>query len=94
MSVAIAVGLLSQEKVVAAPMRVVGTELKNPDFAALARAYGGRGEVVERTEDFAEAFCRAQRAETFALLDLRVAPEAITPRHSIEQIRAGALAPA
>ena len=31
----------------------VGTDLQNPDFAALARAYGGHGEVVERTEDFA-----------------------------------------
>jgi acetolactate synthase-1/2/3 large subunit len=35
------------------PGRVVGTELKNPDFAAYARAFGGHGETVERTEDFA-----------------------------------------
>jgi acetolactate synthase-1/2/3 large subunit len=75
------------------PGRVVGTDLKNPDFAALARAYGGHGEVIERTGDFAAAFRRAEQAPTFALLDLRVDPEALTPRHSISQIRAGALSP-
>ena len=42
------------------PGRVVGTDLKNPDFAALARAYGGHGEVVERTADFPAAFRRAE----------------------------------
>src|SRR5207302_10694712 len=38
------------------PGRVVGTSLKNPDFAALIRAYGGFGAVVARTEEFAPAF--------------------------------------
>ncbi len=76
------------------PGREVGTRLRNPDFAALARAYGGHGEVVERTEDFPDAFRRAQAAPTFALLDLRVDSEAITPRYSLSQIRAGALRPA
>jgi acetolactate synthase-1/2/3 large subunit len=73
------------------PSRVIGTELKNPDFAALAKAYGGFGEIVERTEDFAAAFRRAEAAGTFALLDLRVDPEAITPRASVTQIREDAL---
>jgi len=73
------------------PSRVIGTELKNPDFAALARAYGGHGETVERTEDFADAFRRAEAAGTFALLDLRLDPEALTPRWSLSQIREGAL---
>ena len=76
------------------PSRVVGTELRNPDFAALARAYGGHGEVVERTADFPDAFRRAQAAGTLALIDLRVAPEAVTPRYSLSQIREGALAKA
>jgi acetolactate synthase-1/2/3 large subunit len=76
------------------PSRVVGTELRNPDFAALARAYGGHGEVVERTADFPDAFRRAQAAGTLALIDLRVAPEAVTPRYSLTQIRKGALAKA
>ena len=38
------------------PGRVSGTDLVNPDFAALARAFGAHGAVVERTEDFAAAF--------------------------------------
>jgi hypothetical protein len=41
------------------PARVSGTGLRNPDFAALARAYGAHGEKVERTADFAAAFARA-----------------------------------
>jgi acetolactate synthase-1/2/3 large subunit len=73
------------------PGRVSGTDLKNPDFAALARAYGGHGEVVGRTADFPDAFRRAEASGTFALLDLRVDPEALTPRFSLSQIRAGAL---
>jgi acetolactate synthase-1/2/3 large subunit len=73
------------------PARVIGTDLRTPDFAALARAYGGFGEVVERTEDFSDAFRRAEAAGTFALLELRVDPEAITPRASIREIREGAL---
>jgi acetolactate synthase-1/2/3 large subunit len=76
------------------PGRVVGTDLRNPDFAALARAYGGHGEMVERTADFPDAFRRAQAAGTLALIDLRVAPEAVTPRYSLTQIREGALAKA
>ncbi len=75
------------------PGRVSGTELKNPDFAALARACGGHGETVERTGDFADAFRRAKEARRPAIIDLLVDPEAITPKLSISQIRAGALAP-
>ena len=41
------------------PARVSGSELANPDFAALARAYGATGETVSRTEEFAPAFTRA-----------------------------------
>src|SRR5207244_4362356 len=40
------------------PGRVVGTDLRNPDFAAYARAFGAHGETVERTEDFADALER------------------------------------
>ena len=73
------------------PGRVSGTDLANPDFAALARAYGGHGEVVERTADFPDAFRRAQASGRMALIELRIDPEAITPRYSISEIRAGAL---
>jgi acetolactate synthase-1/2/3 large subunit len=69
------------------PRRVSGTELSNPDFSALARAYGGYGEIVETTEDFPAAFERARSEKTFALLDCRLDPEAITPTMTIEDLR-------
>jgi len=74
------------------PARVSGTDLVNPDFAAYAKAFGAQGEVVERTEDFAPAFERALAAGKPALLELRVDPEALTPRASLSEIRAAALA--
>ncbi|HEV2550765.1 MAG TPA: thiamine pyrophosphate-binding protein [Stellaceae bacterium] len=74
------------------PGRVVGTDLYNPDFAALARAYGAYGEVVERTSDFPAAFERARSAAVPALLELRIDPEALTIRQSLSEIRAAALA--
>jgi acetolactate synthase-1/2/3 large subunit len=73
------------------PGRVSGTELKNPDFAALARAYGLHGETVERTADFEAAFERAWSAKTASLIELRVDPEAITTRTTLSAIRAAAL---
>jgi len=72
------------------PGRVVGTDLVNPDFAALARAYGAYGEVVERTEDFSAAFARARASDKPAVLELRVDPEALTPGRSLSDIRADA----
>ena len=74
------------------PTHVWGTDLQNPDFAALARAYGAHGELVERTEDFAPAFARARAAGKAALIELKLDPEALTPRASLSQIRAAALA--
>ena len=74
------------------PDRVIGTELKNPDFAALARAYGAAGETVTRTEQFAPAFERARTAGKPSLIEIRVDPEALTPRQSLSQIRAAAKA--
>lgn len=74
------------------PERVSGTELKNPDFAALARAYGAHGETVEETAQFAPAFARAMAAGTPALIELRLDPEALTPTATLSGIRAEALA--
>jgi acetolactate synthase-1/2/3 large subunit len=74
------------------PSRVVGTDLVNPDFAALARAYGAHGETVERTEDFAAAFERARAAPGPAVIDLHIDPEALTIRQSISEMREAALA--
>ena len=61
------------------PGRRSGTHLANPDFAALARAYGGHGETVERTEDFAPAFRRAEASGKPALLHVKLDPRTITP---------------
>ena len=73
------------------PGRVSGTALKNPDFAALARAYGLHGEIVEATADFEGAFERAQKAATSALIEVRIDPDAISPRTTLSAIRAEAL---
>jgi acetolactate synthase-1/2/3 large subunit len=68
------------------PGRTIATELRNPDFVALARAYGAHAELVERTEDFAPAFARAQAAGVPALLELRVDPEIISTRATLTSI--------
>ncbi|HXE17903.1 MAG TPA: thiamine pyrophosphate-binding protein [Stellaceae bacterium] len=69
------------------PGRVSGTDLANPDFAALARAYGGHGETVERTEQFADAFRRARDSGKPALIEIRFDLEAITPSRSLSDLR-------
>lgn len=73
------------------PGRVSGTDMVNPDFAALARAYGFHGERVETTEDFAPAFARACASPTGAVLSLAISPEALTPRMTLSQMRAAGL---
>ena len=73
------------------PGRVYATALKNPDFAALARAYGLFGEVVNKTAEFAPAFERALGSNKPALLELRIDPEAITTRTSLSAVRAQAI---
>ncbi|MGU3492461.1 thiamine pyrophosphate-binding protein [Xanthobacteraceae bacterium A53D] len=73
------------------PGRVSGTRLKNPDFAAYARAFGGHGECVERTEDFAPAFDRALKSGLPAILHCKLDPEAITPSTTLTAIRDAAL---
>ena len=69
------------------PNRVSGTQLRNPDFVALARAYGGHGALVERTEDFADAFEEARNCGSPAIIELRTEQNAIAPRMTIEQLR-------
>ncbi len=70
------------------PGRIYGTKLVNPDFAALARAYGAHGETVTRTEEFAPAFERARDAGRPALLHLRLDPQALSPSASLDAMRA------
>ena len=71
------------------PGRVSGTMLTNPDFAALARAYGGHGETVGETSQFAEAFARARQSAKPAIIEVKLDPEAITPAKTLSDIRAG-----
>jgi acetolactate synthase-1/2/3 large subunit len=71
------------------PGRVSGTDLRNPDFVALAEAYGAFGERVERTEDFESAFSRALQSGKPAVLELPVDPERISPRVRLSELRAG-----
>jgi acetolactate synthase-1/2/3 large subunit len=70
------------------PGRVSGTDLRNPDFAALARACGAQGETIERTEAFAPALARALASPRPTLLHVRVDPEALTPNTSLTALRA------
>lgn len=70
------------------PVRVVGTDLKNPDFAALARAYGGHGETVEKTEEFTGALERARASGKPAIIHVKTSPEALSPTLTISGLRA------
>jgi len=72
------------------PARVYGTDLVNPDFAALARAYGVHGESVNRTAEFTPAFERALAHDGPSLLHLRIDPQAITMNATIAELRAQA----
>ncbi|SDE93621.1 acetolactate synthase-1/2/3 large subunit [Paracoccus isoporae] len=74
------------------PARVSGTTLENPDFVALARAFGFHAERIETTDEFAPAFARAMRSPNGAVLDLNISPEALTPRQTLSQMRDTALA--
>jgi acetolactate synthase-1/2/3 large subunit len=66
--------------------------LKNPDFAAYARAFGGFGASVEKTADFADAFKAAQASGKPAILHLKIDPEAISPAITLSKLREQSLA--
>lgn len=61
------------------PGRVSGTQLRNPDFAAYARAFGGHGETVRRTEEFGPALARARASGLPAILHLHLPQEVLSP---------------
>jgi acetolactate synthase-1/2/3 large subunit len=72
------------------PGRVVGTELKNPHFAAFARSFGALGEIVEETAQFAPAFERIVASGKPGVIDIHLDPQAITPNTTLDKIRAAA----
>jgi acetolactate synthase-1/2/3 large subunit len=71
------------------PGRVSGSNLHNPDFAALAEAYGWRAHRVQRTAQFEGALSAALASDTPSLIHVRLDIEVISPRATITQLRAG-----
>jgi acetolactate synthase-1/2/3 large subunit len=69
------------------PGRITGTKLHNPDFAALARAYGCWAETIEATADFAPALDRAMAEQGVRLLHLKTDVEAITAGTTLSAVR-------
>lgn len=74
------------------PGRASGTDLVNPDFAALARAYGGHGETVTEGAEFPDAFRRADESRAVAVIELRLDPETMSTERSLSEIRASGAA--
>jgi acetolactate synthase-1/2/3 large subunit len=68
------------------PGRVSGTSLHNPDFAALARAYGYAGERIERTAQFEPALLAALERQQGTLIEVMLDPEVITTRGTLSAI--------
>ena len=73
------------------PGRVIATALKNPDFVAYAKAFGGCGYLVADTADFPGAFASAQNSGKPSIIHLKIDPEAITPTATLSGIREKAL---
>ena len=73
------------------PEHVYGTDLKNPDFAALARSYGLYAETINTTEEIRGAFMRCIDQAVASLIHIKVDPEAITTRTTLTAIRENAL---
>jgi acetolactate synthase-1/2/3 large subunit len=73
------------------PGRVYGTDLINPDFAALGRAYGLTGQVVEQTEDFAPAFERASASRGPSMIEIQIEQDQISPRATLSGLREAGL---
>jgi len=69
------------------PGRVIGTDLTNPDFAALARAYGAHGETVLETAQFAPALERSLASGKPALIEIRIDPDALSPQATLQGLR-------
>jgi acetolactate synthase I/II/III large subunit len=69
------------------PGRISGTNLKNPDFATLALAYGAFSASVSRTEEFAPAFEEAVASRRAAVIELMMDPEMITTRTTLSALR-------
>lgn len=74
------------------PGRVSATDLKNPDFAAYARAFGGFGTTVEETAAFSDAFELARASGLPAIVHVKISKDAISPATTLSMVRQTALA--
>ena len=75
------------------PGRVSATTLKNPDFAAMARSFGGFGATVDKTEDFAPAFIAAEKSGLPSIIHVKFDGDGISPTTTLNAIREKALKP-
>ena len=73
------------------PGRVSATDLVNPDFAAYARAFGGFGATVEKTEQFADAFHAAEASGLPSIIHVKFDADGISPTTTLTKIREAAL---
>ena len=73
------------------PAHVSGSSLTNPDFCALARAYGYAAECLTQTAELEPALLRALAAPTGTVIEIRLDPEVITTRGTLTAIRNNAL---
>lgn len=72
------------------PSRVCATDLVNPNFCALAKAYGAFATQVTHTDQFPQALSDAMAAGVPALIHIKLDPQALTPHLTLDQIRDGA----
>ena len=73
------------------PHRVCGSELHNPNFAELAKAYGYAGSRITRTEEFEPQLLAALERPQGSLIELMISPEQISTRSTLSAITAKAL---
>jgi acetolactate synthase-1/2/3 large subunit len=73
------------------PTHESGSRLQNPDFVALAKAYGYAGVRITQTTEFEPAFAQALKADTGTLIEITLDPEVITTRTTMSAIRQAAL---
>jgi acetolactate synthase-1/2/3 large subunit len=73
------------------PQHVSGSALNNPDFVALARAYGYAGERITRTAEFEAALLAALARTEGTLIEVMLDPEVITTRGTLSAITTQAL---
>ena len=73
------------------PHHLSGSHLQNPDFAALAQAYGYNGVRITRTAEFEPAFVQALASDRGSVIEVMLDPEVITTRATLSAIRDAAL---